>query len=227
MDARISAKERYIQNGNDRISFGNKRSPIINFNYTQGIKYLFDGDFTYEKTSLSISEYLKMATFGYSNIVLKGGKVFSKIPFTSLEIPRGNQTFFYSDNVFNQMNYFEFVSDQYVQLLWQHHFMGLLFNRVPLIKKLNLREVVGFSGVYGTLSNANRNFNSSNTFTVMTNKPYCEVSAGVENILDVIQINFIYRLTYNDNAYKTNYELNNPGNTISNWGIKAGLKFSF
>ena len=115
----------------------------------------------------------------------------------------------------------------HVQLFWQHHFMGLFFNRVPLIKKLNLREVFGFNAVYGTLSNMNKNFNSNNTFTVMTDKPYCEASAGIENILDIIQINFIYRLTYIDNLYKTNYALNNPGNQISNWGIKVGLKFSF
>lgn len=227
LDARLSAAERYIQNGTDRISLGNKRSPVITFNYTQGIKQLFGGDFNYEKANISVSNNFKMATFGYSKLFIKAGKVFSKIPYTSLEIPRGNQTLFYSENVFNQMNYFEFVSDQYVQLFWQHHFMGLFFNRVPLIKKLNLREVFGFNAVYGTLSNMNKNFNSNNTFTVMTDKPYCEASAGIENILDIIQINFIYRLTYIDNLYKTNYALNNPGNQISNWGIKVGLKFSF
>ena len=227
LDARLSAKERYIQNGNDRISLGNKKSPIIAFNYTQGIKQLLGGDFDYQKASASITNRFRMGTFGYSTVVAKAGKVFSKIPYTSLEIPRGNQTVFYSDNVFNQMNYFEFVSDQYVQLFWQHHFMGLFFNRVPLIKKMNLREVIGASAVYGTLSNANKEFNSSNAFTVMTDKPYCEASAGIENILDVIKIDFVYRLTYIDDAYKTNYALTNPGNKINNFGVKVSLKFSF
>jgi len=227
LDARLSAKERYIQNGNDRISLGNKISPIITFNYTQGIKQLFGGDFNYQKTSMSISKRFRMGAFGYSTIVAKAGKVFSKVPYTSLEIPRGNQTFFYSDNVFNQMNYFEFVSDQYVQLFWQHHFMGLLFNRIPIIKKMKLREVIGGSAFYGTLSNANKEFNSSNAFTVMTNTPYCEASAGIENILDVIRVDFIYRLTYTDSDYKTNYALINPGNKINDFGVKVSLKFSF
>jgi hypothetical protein len=227
LDARISAKERYIQNGNNRISMGNKRSPIISFNYTQGIKGLFMGDYTYGKASISASNYFRMATLGYSKVLAKAGKVFAKIPYTSLEIPRGNETFFYTENVFNQMNFFEFVSDQYVALFWQHHFMGLIFNRIPVVKKLNLRETIGFHTIYGNLSNVNKAYNSSNVFTIMNNKPYCEASVGVENILDIIQLHFIYRLTYIDSSYKSTYSFNNPENSISNWGIKLGLKFSF
>jgi hypothetical protein len=227
LDARLSVKERYVQNGNDRISLGNKKSPIITFNYTQGIKQLLGGNFNYQKTNISVSTRFRMGAFGYSTVMVKAGKVFSKIPYTALEIPRGNQTFFYSDNVFNQMNYFEFVSDQYVQLFWQHHFMGLFFNRIPLIKKMNLREVIAASAFYGTLSNANKNFNSSNAFTVMTDTPYCEASAGIENILDIIKVDFVYRLTYVDANYKTNYTLANPSNTINNFGVKVSLKFSF
>jgi hypothetical protein len=227
LDARLSKKERYIQNGNDRISLGNKKSPIFTLNFTQGIKQLFGGNYNYQKTAVSITNRFRMGTFGYSVIVAKAGKVFSKIPYTSLEIPRGNQTSFYSDNVFNQMNYFEFVSDQYVQLFWQHHFMGLFFNRIPLIKKMNLREVIGGNAFYGTLSNANKEFNSSNAFTVMTNTPYCEASVGIENILNIIKVDFVYRLTYIDETYKANYALTNSGNKINNYGIKVSLKFSF
>ncbi len=226
-DARLSAKERYVQNGTERISLGNKKSPIITLNYTVGLKHVLNGDFNYHKVSISLSHRIRMATFGYSQIMLRAGKVFSEIPFTSLEIPRGNQTFFYTNNAFNQMNYFEFVSDQYLQAFWQHHFMGLLFNRIPIIKKMNLREVIGISAVYGTLSNKNKSYNSKNVFTVITNTPYAEASCGIENILDIIKIDFIYRLTYVDSNYKTNYALNNPGNTISNWGVKIGLQFSF
>ncbi len=226
-DTRLSAKERYIQNGTERISLGNKLSPIVSFNYTLGIKHLLGGDFNYHKASVSIAHRIRMATFGYSQVLIKAGKVFSEIPYTSLEIPRGNQTFFFANNTFNLMNYFEFVSDQYVQAFWQHHFMGLIFNRIPLIKKMNLREVIGANMVYGTLSDKNKNFNSNNVFTVMTDTPYCEASCGIENILDVIKIDFIYRLTYIDKTYKANYALSNPGITINNWGVKVGLQFAF
>ena len=226
LETRISVKERFVQNGTERISFGNNKSPIITFNYTLGIKDVLDGDFNYHKASISFSNRFRMSTLGYSQVFLKAGKVFSKIPYTLLEIPRGNENIFYGNNIFNQMNYFEFVSDQYINAFWQHHFNGLLFNRVPLIKELNLREVIGINMAYGTLSSNNKNFNSNNTFTVM-DIPYFEADLGIENILKFIRIDFLYRLTYNDDFYKKEYEKANPGSRINNWGIKAGFQFSF
>lgn len=227
VDARYSLKERFIQNGNERISFGNNRSPVFTMNYTWGIKYLFGGDFDYHKVSVSVSNRFRMAVLGYSQVLVKAGKVFSEVPYTLLEIPRGNETFIYGNNIFNAMNYFEFVSDQYVEAFWQHHFNGLLFNRIPLIKKLNLREVIGGNITYGSLSKQNRIFNLNNQYTVMNNEPYAEISAGIENILQVIRIDYIYRLTYTGTGYKTKYKLQNPGNSISDWGIRVGLQFNF
>ena len=226
-DTRISVKERFVQNGTERISLGNNKSPIININYTLGIKHLFNGDFNYNKASISVSNRFRTAAFGYSQVFVKVGKVFSQVPYTLLEIPRGNETNIMASNTFNQMNYFEFVSDQFVEAYWQHHFMGLMFNRIPLIKKINLREVAGLNIVYGTLSENNKIFNSNNNFTVMSNIPYCEADLGIENILDVIRIDFLYRLTYNENSYKANYAIANPGSMINNWGIKVGLSFAF
>lgn len=227
LETRFSVKERYVQNGTERISFGNNKTPVITVNYTLGIKNLLNSDFNYHRASISVSNRFKMSILGFSQVLVKTGKVFSQIPYPLLEIPRGNETFFTANNGFNQMNYFEFVSDQYAELHWQHHFMGLLFNRIPLIKKFNLREVIGFNGFYGTLTNKNKSFNSNNSFTVMSTTPYCEANIGIENILDVIKIDFIYRLTYTDRPYKVNYEIANPGNKINNWGIKVGLQFAF
>lgn len=227
LDARYSLKERFIQNGTERISFGNNRSPVININYTWGIKNLFAGDFNYHKATFSISNRFRMAILGYSQVMIKVGKVFSEIPYTLLEIPRGNETFIFANNIFNKMNLFEFVSDQYVQGFWQHHFNGLLFNRIPLIKRLNFREVIGGNIAYGTLSKRNLSFNDNNVYTVMTTTPYAEISAGIENILDVIRVDYIYRVTYTSPAYKAKYAAQNPGNSITDWGIRVGLQFSF
>ena len=226
-DARLSLNERYVQNGNQRISFGNHKSPILTFNYTIGIKNLIGGDFNYNKISASISNRFRMATLGYSQTYLKIGKVFSQIPYTLLEIPRGNQTPFYANNTYNLMNYFEFVGDQYIEAYWQHHFNGLLFNRLPLIKQLGWREIMGLNMTYTKLSPKNLNFNQNNNFTVMEDVPYFEADLGIENILDIIRIDFLYRLTYNDDFYKADYERINPGNKLPLWGIKIGLSLSF
>lgn len=224
---RLSAKERYVQNGNERISFGNKKSAVIKIDYTLGLKNVLGGDFSYHKVDISYVNRFRSAALGYSQVLLKVGKVFSTIPYIFLQIPRGNETYFFASNTFNQMNYFEFVSDQYIEAYWQHHLNGLIFNRIPLIKEYNLREVIGLSMAYGTLSKRNQNFNSNNNFTVMDDIPYFEGSIGVENIFDIIRIDYLYRLTYNDDFYKRDYERANPGHPINNWGIKVGIQFSF
>ena len=61
----------------------------------------------------------------------------------------------------------------------------------------------------------------------MDDVPYFEADLGVENIFDIIRIDFLYRLTYNDDSYKKAYELANSGSKINNWGLKIGLQFSF
>ncbi len=227
LDLRYSPKERYVQNGNERISFGNKKSAVIGFNYTAGLKNVLGGDFEYHKVSLTYSNRFKYATLGASHVFLKIGKVFSEIPYTLLEIPRGNETNFYASNTFNQMNFFEFATDQYIEAFWQHHFNGLFFNRVPLLKKWNWREVVGLNMAYGTLSAKNTKFNQNNRFTIMEDVPYFEADLGVENIFGLIRIDFLYRLTYNDDSYISNYNKLNPQNKMSIWGVKAGFQFSF
>ncbi|MCW3104142.1 MAG: carboxypeptidase-like regulatory protein [Bacteroidetes bacterium] len=227
LDLRYSRKERYVQNGTERISFGNKRSAVISLNYTLGLKDVLDGDFNYHKASISYSNRFRFATLGFSQVYIKLGKVFSKVPYTLLEIPRGNETHIYATNTFNQMSNFEFVSDQYIEAFLQHHFSGLFFNRIPFLKEYNWREIVGINMIYGTLSNKNKQFNANNYFTVMEDVPYFEADLGVENIFNLIRIDYTYRLTYNDDFYLRDYRKANPGNKISTWGIKVGLQFSF
>ncbi|MGZ4116805.1 MAG: DUF5686 family protein [Bacteroidia bacterium] len=226
-DMRYAANERYVQNGTERINLGNKKAIVVDLLYTQGIKNVFNSDFTYSKLSLSLSNHFKVSGLGYSAVYLKVGKVFSSVPYTLLEIPRGNQTWNFANNTFNLMNNFEFVADQYVEAYWQHHLNGLLFNRIPAVKELNWREVIGLNMAYGTLSDKNKSFNTNNTFTVMDDVPYFEADLGVENIFNILRIDYLYRLTYNDDFYKKDYQLANPGNKISNWGIKIGLQISF
>jgi hypothetical protein len=227
LNLRYAANERYIQNGNERINLGNRKALVLDLLYTQGIKNLLGSDFNYSKLSISYSNRFKFSGLGSSLVYVKLGKVFSEIPYTLLEIPRGNQTNFYANNTFNIMNNFEFVADQFVEAYWQHHFNGLFFNRVPLMKKLNWREVIGLNMAYGTLSSKNLSFNSKNNFTIMEDVPYFESDIAIENIFNIIRIDYLYRLTYNDDFYKRDYEKANPGNKISNWGVKIGFQFSF
>jgi hypothetical protein len=224
-DTRLSMGDLFIQNGNERMKFGSSKKPVFNLNYTLGIKNLIGGDFEYHKLSLSASQLVKWGILGTTSYSITAGKVFSPVPYTLLEIHRGNETPFYSSNAFNQMNYFEFVSDQFIEAHIQHYFMGLVFNRVPLLKKWNLREVLSCNAVYGSLSANNREFNQNNRFSELNKMPYVEVGAGITNIFDILRFDFIYRATYNSASYIQQYQAQNSGYGIHNWGVKVSLQF--
>ncbi len=47
------------------------------------------------------------------------------------------------------MNFPKFVSDRYAASNTNHYFNGLIFNKIPLLKKLKLREVITAKILYG------------------------------------------------------------------------------
>ena len=121
---------------------------------------------------------------------------------------RANQTYSYQKNSYNMMNFLEFVSDQYISLNAEHCFNGFFFNKVPLLKKLKLRELVTCKAIYGGVSNTNNPDYQSNMFKFPTdkngllqtytleNKPYVEASIGVSNLMRIFRVDLIKRFTY-------------------------------
>ena len=111
----------------------------------------------------------------------------------------GNETWYYNDAAFNTMNFFEFLSDRYIQLFAEHHFDGLFFNRIPLLRRLKFREVVTFKAVAGDLDpkHSEELLLLPGMYT-LSNGPFMEASAGIENILKVLRVDVVWRLRYND-----------------------------
>jgi hypothetical protein len=116
---------------------------------------------------------------------------------------------------FNTMNYYEFVSDQYLSLSYSHHFDGLIFNKIPLIRKLKWREVAYFKGLIGSLETRNKNYSKFPVGLTELTKPYYEAGFGVENILKFIRIDAMWRLSYL------------RPNSANNFGIYGSFMFSF
>lgn len=232
-DLRIAPNEYNIQSDNRRIRLSQPVAPVILLTYTMGVKGIVGSSFNYHKLGLGVRQKLRLGLLGFSEYYVDAGKVLSPIPYTLLEIHRGNQTPFFANGAYNLMNYFEFVSDQYVSIDYQHHFGGLLFNRIPLLRKLKLREVALFNAVYGGLSKQNRSYNDNRLFNTLSKGPYVEAGVGIENLFSLIYFDFIWRLSYTDAAYRADYTqlqldqgINRPYH-ISTFGVKVGLQFAF
>jgi hypothetical protein len=223
LNLRYAPNESFYQGKEYRFPFPGKY-PVIQLNIAGGLKSL-GNDFNYLRLQLGISRRYYFSILGYSDISIEAGKIFGKIPYPLLFIHNANQTYSYQSNYYNLMNFLEFVSDQYVSLNIDHSFNGFFLNKIPLLKKLKLREVVTCKLLYGSLSRINNPdfqndlfiFPSDNNGVLLTNsfgkEPYIEAGVGVSNILKIFRIDLIKRFNY----------LNHPN--VSDLGLRIQFRF--
>ncbi|HQA74192.1 DUF5686 family protein [Flavobacterium sp.] len=176
-------------------------------NYSSGFKGLFGSDFDYHKLQLYYRQPLIVGAFGRSNLTMELGKTFGQIPLGLMSVVPGNQTYFIIKNTFSNLNFYEFITDEYATFQWEHNFNGNIFSRIPYLRKLNLREIIGIRGVYGTISDENRAINASGLVYVAPEKPYWEYSAGIGNIFKVFRIDCAWRANYRNLPDTNNFTI--------------------
>jgi hypothetical protein len=204
-----------------------EKYPVFDLNYSAGFKGLLGGEYKYQNIVGTIDKRFYLGQFGRSDVRLEGGYTFGQVPFPLLTIHKANQSYSYQVYAYNLMNFLEFVSDHYASLYIDHNFNGLIFNRIPLLKKLKLREYATFKGLYGGLREENDptkhpplyqlpvNADGVPTSYSLGKTPYIEASVGVGNIFKVLRFDMVKRFNY----------LNQPG--VSEYGLRAKVQFEF
>jgi hypothetical protein len=149
----------------------------------------------------SYSQPWQLGGLGRLYSTVEVGKTFGEVPLSLLNVVPGNQTLFTIYNTFPNLDFYEFVTDTYASVHLEHNFNGRIFSRIPLLRKLNLREFVGLRGVWGDLSAENIALNSPTNIMLQApnDKIYWEYSLGVGNILKFFRIDFNFRGNYLDN----------------------------
>jgi len=188
-------KEKYVMGEFERMSLGTLY-PVFDLFYTHGFKGFLGSQYSYNKLNLRITHYFNTSPFGYFKYTIDAGKIFGKLPYPLLELHRGNETYALDYYAFNMMNYYEFVSDRYASLNAEQHFQGVLFNYIPLIRKLKWREVASVKSLVGSLNAENKNAMIFPNALGEVNLPYTELSIGIENIFKVLRIDAVWRLNY-------------------------------
>ena len=156
-------------------------------------------------------------------MILKAGKIWSKVAYPDLLLPNANLSYTIQPESYVLMSPLEFMNDRYLSWDITYWANGTIFNRVPLLKYLKLREAFSFRGLYGKLGNDNNPLNNPdvlqfpdlNNSSPMTKTPYMEVGVGVDNILTCLRLDYVWRLTY----------LDRPG--IDRRGLRVQLHFTF
>ena len=165
-----------------------------------GDKNILNSDFTYTKLQFSYRQPWQIGGFGRLNTTIEAGKTFGEVPLGLLSIVPGNQSYFSIYNTFSQLDFYEFVTDTYASLHMEHNFNGRFFSRIPLLRKLNLREIVSVRGVWGEVSDENKALNASGLlYQAPTDKIYWEYGLGIGNIFKIFRVDFNFRGNYFDN----------------------------
>lgn len=224
---RWAPNERIIQGRTSRTEI-NTKYPIFNFNARWGLKDILGGEYKYQNYNAQVFKRVLIPQVGFINVRLGGNYIVgNNIPFTLLNVASGNQTYWLNTQQYMLMNYMEFISDRNVYLNLEHHLYGFIFNKIPLVKRLKFREVIGVKMLYGDIRPQNmpivnpnlikfpRNEDGLFTTTALGKQPYTEVFVGIENIFGFFRIDAIWRTTYLDMP------------NVSKFGVRAGVFFDF
>jgi hypothetical protein len=169
----------YIQYPHRKVSIGSK-APTFTLNYSKGINGLLGSVADFDKWNFNIR--------GNKNFKLKGNLKYhvgtggfmntARVDIPDFKHFIGNQTLSASEylNSFQLAPYYRYSNTEkiYGVLHLQHHFNGLITNKIPLFNRLKWNLVAG-----------------TNTFYVNRDNYYAEVFVGVENILKIFRIDFI------------------------------------
>jgi hypothetical protein len=188
------------------------RFPVFQLTYNKGFRNIMGGEYNYHQINFKVRKTVYLSPIGYSIMVVEAGRTIGTVPYPLLTIHRANQTYNYQLESYSLMNYLEFVSDKYTAFSMSHNFSGVLFGRIPLIKKLQWREIVTFKALWGGLDERNvptgqnallkfpidETTKNPLTYT-MNGIPYMEASVGIGNIFKVLRLDYVRRLSYLDN----------------------------
>jgi hypothetical protein len=188
---------KYIELPDRKINIGSKY-PLFSLSYYKGIDHLFGSDVDFDKWRFSIQDECNLKLAGELRYkVLVGGFLNNK----KVELPdyqhfNGNRVSYASEylNSFQLAPYYQKSNtDKFFSIIHvEHQFNGLLTNKIPVIKKLNLRLIGG-----------------ANAFFVSRDRNYYEFFVGVNNIFKVLRLDYVW--AFNDNK---------PYTTGMKWGLR-------
>jgi len=180
--------------------------PILTFDISGSVKAFDRYDYTFLRTEMSVQYRIPTPPAGFGRLRFNAGHIFGNVPYPMLKLHEGNSTYFLDKSAFNCMDYYEFASDTWATLMYEHNFGGFFLGKIPLLKRLQWRETATFKMAYGTISDHNNGILGNPNMQEATllfpagmtdlKKPYVELGVGVSNILRIFRVDFFWRMTH-------------------------------
>ena len=154
----------------------------------------------YAHLRLLLTQHAQLGMGGTLTYALQAGAIFGQVPATMLWQASGNQGYAYDPYRFTLLHGGELMADKYVALHAEWNGQGILFNLIPGIRWLHLRELVETKLAYGYLST---HYTFNNTQTTLPCREgmgvghqfYAELGLGIGNILRVCDLYSVWSLS--------------------------------
>lgn len=174
--------------------------PVLYFGLEAGS---FKTDYTaryqmFAKINLLLRHKADLGMAGTLDYAFLAGIILGSVPYPFLHHFEGNQGYAYDPFRFTLMNNFQYAADKYIALHAEWNGQGILFNLIPGIRYLRLRELVTFKLAYGNYADKHNEVLPIAPFTshlTSLTTPYIELGCGIGNILRVLDIYSVWRLT--------------------------------
>lgn len=171
--------------------------PIFSIQAIIGMKNIFGSEYNYQRLEFQMEHNTQLGVLGRMRYGVTAGYIFGTTAYPFLKVHEGNQSLWLLTSTFNKLNFMEFISDKYITGFIENHWEGLFFDRIPLVKKLNLRLVSTGRILYGDISQKHEQAMLIPDFVKRFNGiPYIETSIGIENIFKVVRVDLVWRMTH-------------------------------
>ncbi|MBR1716537.1 MAG: carboxypeptidase-like regulatory domain-containing protein [Paludibacteraceae bacterium] len=136
----------------------------------------------YAHLRLMLTQHASLGMGGTLDYALQGGAVVGRVPAMFLWQASGNQGYAYDPYRYTHAHNGDVVGDKYLALQAEWNGQGILFNLIPGVRYLRLRELVETKLAYGYLSRTNR-LDDRDAHSL-----YAEVGVGIGNILRICDL---------------------------------------
>jgi hypothetical protein len=202
LNLRFAPGEVYKLEVDDRMIV-NKETPVFTLSHTMARKGVLGSAYNYQRTLFTYQQRVRFHGYGFMDNSVRAGRLWTPdVPVPLRLVPPTTPNTISPNGLFTDIDPMEMATDRYISWSIKCRTKGIIFNHIPLIRNFGLREVFGARTLWlndallptTSLTDNPSTLNAPHWQPI----PYVRLIVGVSNIFDVLEVDYIYRLTHRE-----------------------------